>query len=78
MSVTITMTTTTKTIKWHRQDYRLVASNIKHTLECGGDATTLRALAMSIALDFAKDNPQFDEKKFLDYCGLPTAMVLLP
>jgi hypothetical protein len=70
------MTTITKTIKWHRQDYRLIAGNIKHTLECGGDSTTLRALAMGIALDFAKDNPQFDEDKFLEYCGLSTALVL--
>lgn len=56
--------------KWSRQDYRLTASVIKHTLENGGERVTLKALAIQLSDEYERDNPRFDLEKYLDYCGL--------
>lgn len=54
-----------------KKDYIKIADVIRQNFD-GTDLTelVLPTLAMDLAVVFASDNPQFDQDRFLEACGL--------
>lgn len=59
-------------IKLTKQQYKAIAEIFKHNFELDWSSDTVRfqETVEDLADYFAKDNPQFDQDKFLEACGL--------
>jgi hypothetical protein len=57
-----------------RKDYELIAKAInlavRGAIALDRPLSELRFLAATLAMDLRRDNPRFDEDKFLKACGL--------
>ena len=53
-----------------KKDYITIAAEFKRVLDEGGEHSTLDKIAKSLCKSFLRDNPRFDEARFLFACGL--------
>lgn len=57
-----------------RKHYKMIADtirkNLKYATKNVGEAMVIETLAVELCIDFAGDNPNFDQAKFLAACGI--------
>ena len=51
-----------------KKDYELVAAIIRGHQDGGDRDIVVRGLALSMAMEFQKDNPRFNKERFIKAC----------
>ena len=51
-----------------KKDYELIATIIRGHQDGGKNDMVVRGLALSMAIEFQKDNPRFNKERFIKAC----------
>lgn len=57
-----------------RKDYQLIADAIRGAVKAHGPASSARLIADNLCILLRRDNPRFDEARFMAAAGFPAGV----